>query len=202
MPIKKSEIVKASIKIKNGTLQLEGPQEFVEKYLKPIVENCKPFSKAFPKPRPTAEEQDETKRRINSTAATFANLTIGLWAVALIGLSPSTPTSSTLLTALNSAISCASYILATLGVLSFLFTLYLANCPRNWRQKSVSEFLERNKAIKAAKDIVWLIVVAVFGVGLFQSNININGLKYIGLLIVAIVFIQYYYLYFVSEKRK
>jgi uncharacterized membrane protein len=62
--------------------------------------------------------------------------------------------------------------------------------------------LERNKAIKAAKDIVWLIVVAVFGVGLFQSNININGLKYIGLLIVAIVFIQYYYLYFVSEKRK
>jgi hypothetical protein len=82
MATKKSETAKANIDLKKGTIQLEGPQEFVEKYLMPILKTNKPFSKAFPKAKPTKREKEIIILEDSTTRVYFSFL-LGLIAASL-----------------------------------------------------------------------------------------------------------------------
>ncbi len=60
------DIVKAVINLKEGTLQLEGPQEFVEKYLDQydsIIKNWKTFFQLSPKEVEGEVEEASSKRK-------------------------------------------------------------------------------------------------------------------------------------------
>jgi len=122
-------------------------------------------------------ETDEQKKQYkNSTAESFASLSIGLWAVSLIGY-------------LTSAISWETYLLAIIGAISALFSLYLI-APPNWKQKSVLESLKSNQITKIVKLLVWLIVILLFGVNLFQTKVI--WLIVTGLITMVIAFIVFY----------
>lgn len=58
--------VKALINLKDGTIQLEGPQKFVEKYLDQydsLIKNVKTFSPVSPaKEKPVTESEEAPKR--------------------------------------------------------------------------------------------------------------------------------------------
>jgi hypothetical protein len=85
MEEKKPDTVKAFIDLKKRVLQLEGPQEFVEKYLDPIIKNCKPFSaSSSPKPKPTVKEQEQLKKIKSSAAYKSLSLSLGLGATTLL----------------------------------------------------------------------------------------------------------------------
>ena len=111
----------------------------------------------------------------NLTAGSFASLSIGLWAVSLIGY-------------LTLGITWATYFLAIVGAISALLSIYLI-LPWNGRQKSVLGFLKTNKIIGIVKLLVWLIVLAVFGVSLIQTKVI--WLIVAGLIIVIIAFIVF-----------
>ena len=122
------------------------------------------------------ETEEQIKQHKYSTAESFASLSIGLWAVSLIGY-------------LTSGISWATYFLAIVGAISVLLSIYLIP-SWNRRQKSVLEFLERNKIMRIVKLLVWLIVLAVFGVSLIQTKVI--WLIVAGLITIIIAFIVFY----------
>jgi len=122
------------------------------------------------------ETEEQIKQHKYSTAESFASLSIGLWAVSLIGY-------------LTSGIPWATYFLAIVGAISALLSIYLI-LPWNGRQKSVLGFLKTNKIIGIVKLLVWLIVLAVFGVSLIQTKVI--WLIVAGLITIIIAFIVFY----------
>lgn len=122
------------------------------------------------------EAEEQIKQHKYSTAESFASLSIGLWAVSLIGY-------------LTLGITWATYFLAIVGAISALLSIYLI-LPWNGKQKSVLGFLETNKIIGIIKLLVWLIVLAVFGVSLIQTKVI--WLIVAGLITIIIAFIVFY----------
>ncbi len=121
------------------------------------------------------EIKEQIKRSKASTAESFASLSIGLLTVSLIGY-------------LSSGISCGFYFLIVVGAISALFSFYLV-LPWNWKQKSALEFLEKYKITRLAKPLIWLIVLAVFGVVLVQTKIT--WLISIGLITTVIAWVVF-----------
>ncbi|MFC1955538.1 hypothetical protein ACFLWZ_03255 [Chloroflexota bacterium] len=119
--------------------------------------------------------EKELRELGKSTAESFASLSIGLWTVSLIGY-------------LTSGISWATYFLGIIGIISALLGTYLI-LPWNWRQKLVLEFLE-NKKRRMAKLLIWLIVIATFGVGLIQTKVI--WLIFTGLITMTIAVVVFY----------
>jgi len=103
------------------------------------------------------EIKEQMQQCKTSTAESYASLSIGLWTVSLIGY-------------LSSGISCGTYFLIVVGTISASLSIYLA-LPWNWKQKLVLEFLEKCKITVSAKPLIWLIVLAVFGVALVKTEI-------------------------------
>jgi len=110
------------------------------------------------------------------TAETFASLSLGLWAVALIGY-------------LTSGISWMTYFLVIVGAMSALFGIYLV-LRWNWKQKQVLKYLEANKILKVVKLLVWLVALAIFAVNLIQTKVG--WLIVTGLIIAIITAIVFY----------
>ena len=127
----------------------------------------------------TMEIKERIERCKTSTAESFASLSIGLWTVSLIGY-------------LSSGISCTTYLLIVVGAIFALLSLYLV-LPWNWKQKSALEFLEKYKITRFAKPLIWLIVLAVFGVALVQTKII--WLRPIGLITTIIAWVVFVFVW-------
>lgn len=103
------------------------------------------------------ETEEQIRQYKNSTAGSFASLSLGLWAVALVGYS-------------GSGISWATYFLVVVGAISALFGVYLI-LPWDWKQNQTLRYLETKRVMKVAEALGWLIVLAVFAVGLIQTRV-------------------------------
>jgi hypothetical protein len=153
MAEQKSDIVKVLIDLKKGILQLEGPQEFVEKYLDPIIKSRKPFSKAFPKPEPTVEERDKTRQLEKQNIISYFSLSLGLFATATL--------------AYNKSNVMGWRTLVVVGGLSLLFCLYIAFFNK-WKKQEVLSF-----AAMVGIDYMRLYLGLVsLGVGLISTRLN------------------------------
>ncbi len=119
---------------------------------------------------------EQGKEHKNSTAESFASLSIGLWTVSLIGYS-------------TSGISWGTYFLVILGAISALLSIYLI-VPKIPGKESVLECLETNKIIRFIKPFIWLIVLAVFGVRLVQTKVI--WLIFTGLITIVMALIVFY----------
>ena len=117
-----------------------------------------------------AELTDQERKFKNLTAETFASLSLGLWAVALVGY-------------LTSGISWMTYFLVIIGAMSALFGIYLV-LRWNWKKKQVLEYLKTKRIIKVVKLLVWLVVLAIFAVNLIQTGV---GWLIVTGLIIAII---------------
>jgi len=150
----KSNTVKATIDSKKGTLRLEGPQEFVEKYLDSIIQNCKPFSTSSPH-----EEESESSNKERDyryfTAESHGSLSLSLIIVALLNRSLAVST---------------WYVPAILGVIILLIGLYLI-LPSHMIQKWLLRKVFNKYELKTVKWAGWAIVLALFGYGLTQTGI-------------------------------
>jgi len=126
------------------------------------------------------ETEEQIRQYKNSTAESFAGLSVGLWTLSLIGY-------------LSSGISWATYFLVVVGAMSALFSIYLSIYlvfPWDWKQKSVLKYLETKQIIKVTKYLVWLVVLAAFAVMLLQTKVS--WLIAAGLIIIIIAFILFY----------
>ena len=127
------------------------------------------------------ETKEQIRRYKNSVAESFASLSFGLWAVSIIGY-------------ISSGVYLAMYVLVIAGVISALFSIYLSVylvLPWDWKQQLVLRILETKQVMKAAKFVIWLIILATFAVGLMQTKVD--WLIFIGLIIIAIAFIVFFY---------
>ncbi len=160
----KSNIVKAFIDLKKGVLQVEGPQEFVEKYLNSIVKNCKPFSKAFPKPEPTIEEQDKIKQYKNSVAESLASFSFNVLLLALLNRSLYL---SGNLTGCGNIIASSWHYLAYFGTLNLLISISIyLEFPSHKLQKWLVTSIFNPQNLKVIKYVGWTIVLVLFGISL------------------------------------
>jgi hypothetical protein len=184
MAEKKSEMVKANINIKKGTLELEGPQEFVEKYLKPILKNNKPFSKAFPKPKPTVEEKDKIKQHKRLAAESFGVLSLGLFLLSLVnrGLDISGT-----LSGLDKNIASGWPYLALLGLIVFFAGIYLI-LPYHKAQGWLLKTLNNKPYLKVVKLLGWVLVLEPFGRELIEQ-IQTDWALTVGLLFFVSAFV-------------
>lgn len=176
----KSAVVKAFIDFKKGVLQLEGPQEFVEKYLDSTVKNCKPFAASSPKPKPTAEEQEKTKQYKNSVAESLVTLSIGLFTVALLNR---TLAVSGKVLGWYKVVASGWYYVAYLGIISLFFGLYFV-FPSHNRQEWLIRNIFNKSILKAIKLYGWAIVLVLFGEGLIKT-IQSDWAAIIGLICIA-----------------
>jgi len=127
------------------------------------------------------ETKEQVRRYKNSVAESFASLSFGLWAVSIIGY-------------ISSGVYLAMYVLVIAGAISALFSIYLSVylvLPWDWKQQLVLRFLETKKVMNATKLVIWLIILATFAVGIMQTEVVL--LMFIGLIIVAIAFIVFFY---------
>jgi hypothetical protein len=166
MPIKKSEIVKASIKLKNGALQLEGPQAFVEKYLDPIIKKHKPFSKAFPKPEPTKKER-VLITLTNNTADIYYSFLLGISAVAV--------------TSFQIGNNSIFYVALALFIVFFVIAFYL-KCLKRWTWKRDTIVNQLSKMRIQMKFMSWSLGITAIGISL----INLTDI-WIARLIFAVI---------------
>ncbi len=141
----KPDVVKAFIDLKKGVLQLEGSQEFVEKYLDPIMKNCKPFAASSPK----GEESKEREYRY-SVAESLVTLSLGMIIVAL----------------LNKSLNVSIWLwcpLAILGIISLLLALYFVVSPSHKIQEWLIRNIFNKPKLKTIKLCGWAIVLVLFG---------------------------------------
>ena len=113
--------------------------------------------------------------RKNLTAESLGSLSLGLWAVALIGY----PTSG---------ISWHTYFLVVVGALFAVFGVYFI-LPWDWKQRQCLKYLEAHQIMKITKSLGWFVVLVVFGVGLIQSKVG--WLIVIGLTITIIAYVVF-----------
>jgi len=118
----------------------------------------------------------EEKALRNSTAESFASLSIGLWTISLIGY-------------LKAGFSWETYFLLVVGCITIFLGLYLI-LPWNWRQKSVLIHLETKRWLKLIKLAIWLIALAVFALRLIQTDVA--WLYVLGIIISIIAFFIYF----------
>jgi len=163
MEQKKSDVVKAFIDLKKGVLQLEGPQEFVEKYLDPIIKNCKPFSASSPK----GEESKEKEYRYFVAESLFS-LSLVLITLALINRS------------LNVSIWIFVVPLVILGIIIFSFFLDLI-LPHHKIQKCLLRNIFGKNVLSLVKLLNLAVVLALFGQTLAKTGIFL--LSILGVLI-------------------
>jgi hypothetical protein len=123
--------------------------------------------------------KDRVEACRNSTAESFASLCIGLWTVSLV-------------TYLSSGISGGTYFLIILGAMCALLGIYLV-LPWHLKQKSALEVLDKYKITRFAKPLIWLIVIAIFGVRLVQTQIS--WLISIGLITVVIAWVVFVFIW-------
>ncbi len=142
----KPDVVKAFIDLKKGVLQLEGSQEFVEKYLDPIIKNCKPFSP--PSPKPTKEQ--ELRKLEKSTAYTHFRLALGLFSAALL--------------VYNVQKDSGWKSLVFIGVIFMLSSFYFFAIHK-WNRQKITNVAS---AIRTGDVLLFLTLVS-FGTGLIQA---------------------------------
>jgi hypothetical protein len=128
----------------------------------------------------------EEKSMRNSTAESFARLSIGLWTVSLIEY-------------LSSGMDLPTYILLSLGILFVLISGFLF-IPWNLKQKSVVNYLSTSGTMRIVKPLLWLLVIAPFGVNLVKTKIP--WLIITGLIAVILAFVIFYVSIWKSGKPK
>jgi hypothetical protein len=165
MAEQKPDIVKAFVDLKKGILQLEGPQEFVEKYLDPIIRNSKIFTKPSPKPEPTVEEKEQIRQYKKSTIKTFGRLSMGIFTVSLIvGIKEAT-------------------ILNVLGAIAVLSVIYLVipHLKQEWFLRKIAQVVSILDACN------WFIALALFALLLLQKA-SITGITWLAIIAILIMF--------------
>jgi len=165
MPTKQSEIVKASVDLKKRTLQLEGPQEFVEKYLNHVIENCKPFVKKNTKPEPTKEERKETKQYRKFVAESLFNFSISLIILSLLNRSLYM---SDNLEGWHKIITSGWYYLAYFGIFFLLMSVYV-RVPGHHLQAWLIKNIFHNRFLVSLKYLGFAVIMILFGQNLIQQ---------------------------------
>jgi hypothetical protein len=103
------------------------------------------------------DNEEQVRQYKKSTAASFASLSLALWAVALIGYS-------------NQGISWATYVLVIVGVITALFSIYCV-LPWDWKQNQTLRYLDEKHVMDAAKAVGWFAVLAAFATGLILTKV-------------------------------
>jgi len=187
--------VKAIVDLKKGVMELEGPKEFVEKYLDTVTKNCKPFSKAFPKQKPTAEEKDKIKQHKRFAAESFGVLSLGLFSLALVNRSLYI---SGTLSGLDKNIASQWPYLALLGLIVFFAGIYLI-LPYHKAQGLKLKTLNNKPFLKIVKLLGWVLVLEPFGRDLIEQ-IQTDWALTVGLLFIVAAFVLLAYGIGVSIK--
>lgn len=118
------------------------------------------------------ETEEKMKQYKNSVAENFGNLSLGLFAVSLIG-----------------SVQWATIVLIIFGVISALCGIYVI-FPRDLKHEWFLRNVATPKNMAIFKRVGWLIVLVMFGVSLTQTGMI--WLRVIGILFAISAYVVFY----------
>ena len=116
--------------------------------------------------------EQEIKQYKNSLAENFGSLSLGIFAVSLIG-----------------SVQWATIVLIIFGVLFALCGIYII-VPRNLKQEWFLRNVATKKNMAIFRRIGWFIVLAMFGYSLTQTGIT--WLKILGIIFAILAYVNFY----------
>ena len=126
--------------------------------------------------------EEKIKQYRNSVAESFGSLSLGIFAVSLVG-----------------SAQWSSIVLIIFGMMFALCGLYII-FPRDLKQEWLLENVAAPRHMAIYKRIGWLIVLAMFGYSLTQTGII--WLRVIGILFAILAYVVFYISLFTLKARK
>lgn len=127
------------------------------------------------------ETEEKTKEYTNSVAENFGSLSLGIFAVSLIG-----------------GVQWATIVLTILGAIFALCAIYI-RVPHDLKQKWFLRKVAKPENMAIFRQVGWLIVIVMFGYALTQTDIV--QLRLIGLLFAISAYVIFYINIYISTYR-